>query len=206
MNDIVNGNTSEDSVIEAADNLITILQSGADKSAQSSAVFFIDNHIMTYVNKTTGQVSGVGSLQGGVGKTLTGTVGTDEVFQHAHTFLKVRKNGVLNGQRFGTCLLGLSHQTTHTRQLADLTGTTTGSRIKHHVHGIESLVGLFHCLHQNGRKVVVNVGPSVNNLVVTFLVCDETHSVFRSNTLDFLVTLTDEFFLFFGNDNIAQVE
>ena len=43
------------------------------------------------------------------------SVGRDKVLQQRQTFLKVRKNRVFdNLTAFGTCFLGLRHQTTHT--------------------------------------------------------------------------------------------
>ena len=89
---------------------------------------------MRYVNQTTGQVSGIGRLQSGIGKTLTGTVGRDKVLQHGQTFLKVRKDRVLdNLTTFCTTLLRFRHQTTHTGQLTNLLLRTTGTGIHHHV-------------------------------------------------------------------------
>ena len=178
MYDIMYGYTTQDTLVEAADYLITILQSCTHQSAQSTAILFCDNHIMADIHQTTCQISGVGSLQSGIGKTLTSTVCGDKVFQHRHSLLKVRKNGVLDGKRFCTCLLGLGHQSTHTAQLADLSCATTGTAIQHHVHSIESLVGLLHGLHQHSRKLVVDVCPCVDNLVVTLLISNEAHTIF----------------------------
>ncbi len=115
MDDIVYGNTAENTLIQRRDDLFTVLQGGADQTAQRAAILLGDNHVVGYVDKTTGQVSGVGSLHGGVGKTLTGTVRCDEVLQHRHTFLEVGDNRVLDDLvSFGTGLHRLGHQTTHT--------------------------------------------------------------------------------------------
>ena len=161
---------------------------------------------MTHVNQTTGKITGVGCLQSGIGQTLTGTMGRDEVLQHRHSLLKVRKDGILNGKRFGTSLLRLGHQTTHTTQLANLTRTTTGSTVKHHIHSVEALVGLLHRLHQHSRELVVDMCPGINNLVVTLLIGDESHSVLRRDTFNLVITLLDECFFLLRNDNITQVE
>ena len=162
---------------------------------------------MGYVDKTTGEVSGVGRLQGGVGQTLTGTVGRDKVLQHAHTFLKVRKDRVFNNlSTFCTGFLRLSHQTTHTCQLCNLVGRTTGSGVKHHEHSVETLVGFSHLLHEGLLQIGVDVRPSINYLVVTLVVGDETHIIVSSDLLDVFVTTLNDVYLFLRDDDIVEVE
>jgi len=159
------------------------------------------------VYQTTSQITGIGSLQSGIGKTLTCTVGRDKVLKHAQTFLEVRKNRVLDNLcTFSTCFLRLGHQTTHTRELTNLFLRTTGTRIQHHVHGIETLVVRRDGLHEDVRKVVVNVCPCIDNLIVTLVVGDETHVVVHGDLLDFLVTTLNQFFFLLRNDDIVQVE
>ena len=81
---------------------------------------------MSHVDKTAGKVTGIGGLKRGVGKTLTGTVGRDEVLKHRQTLLEVRKNRVLDDlTTFGTALLRFRHKTTHTGELTDLVLRTT---------------------------------------------------------------------------------
>ena len=141
MNNIMYGYTTEDAFIQSGDGFVIVFQCCTNQSAERAAVFFINNHIVRYVNQTTGQVSGVSRLQSGIGKTLTGTVSRDKVFQHGQTFLKVRKNRIFNNlTAFGTCFLGLCHQTTHTGELTDLFLRTTGTGIQHHVYRVEPLV------------------------------------------------------------------
>ena len=123
-------------------------------------------------------ITSVGGLHGGVGKTLTGTVGGDEVFQHGHALLEVRDDWVLNDIVVaGTGFLRLGHQTTHTCQLCNLVGGTTGSGVEHHEHGVETLVGFCHLLHQGLLQLVVRTGPGVDHLLVTVFVGDQTQRV-----------------------------
>ena len=75
VDDVVDRDTSEDSLGERCDNLVVVLDLTAHEATEGSAVLFADNHVMGHVDKTTGEVSGVGGLQGGVGKTLARTVG-----------------------------------------------------------------------------------------------------------------------------------
>ena len=48
--------------------------------------------------------------------------------------------------------------------------------------------------------------PDVDNLVVTFLIGDKAHAIFTADALNLLITLTNEFFLLFGNNDITKVE
>ena len=106
--------TTEDTLIERRDDFIAILQGGADKTAQSTAVLLGNDDVVRDVDKTTSEVTGVSCLQSGISKTLAGTVRRDKVLKHAHTFLEVRQNRVLNNLCLSTGLLGLGHKTTHT--------------------------------------------------------------------------------------------
>ena len=89
MDDIMYRHAAQDALIQRGDGLVTILESGTYQSAQRAAVFFRDNHIVRNINKTTCQVTGIGSLHRRIGKTLTGTVRSNEVFEYRHTFLEV---------------------------------------------------------------------------------------------------------------------
>ena len=103
---------------------------------------------MGHVDQTAGKITGVGCLERGVGKTLTGTVGRDEVFEHRKAFLEVCKNRVFDDlASFGTALLGLGHKATHAGELTDLVFRTTGAGVEHHVDRVEALLvgrDLFH--------------------------------------------------------------
>ena len=134
-------------------------------------------------------------------------MGRDEVLQHAHSFLEVGQNRVLNDLcTFCTGLLGLGHQTTHTCQLANLVFRTTGTRVEHHVNGVETLVGLGHLLHQHITQFVVDMGPGINNLVVTLVVGDETHIVVVGNLTDFVITSCHQVNLLLRNNDVVEVE
>ena len=162
---------------------------------------------MSHVDKTTCEVSGVGSLHSRISKTLTGTVRSDKVLLHRHTLLQVRKNRVLNdGVALGTSLLRLGHQTTHTSKLGNLIGRSTGTRVKHHVHSVEALVGLGHVLHHSLLQVGVDVCPSIDHLVVTLLIGDKTHIEVGGNVVDLILTLLHNGLLVVRNDDIVEVK
>ena len=162
---------------------------------------------MRDIDQTTGEVSSIGCLHSRISQTLTGTMGCDEVFEHAHTLLEVGEDRILDNLcALGTSLLRLGHQTTHTSELGNLVGRTTGSGVEHHIDGIESLVSLGHVLHHRLLEVVVDVGPSINHLVVALLVSDETHTVVGTHLIDLILTLLHDRFLLIRHDNVVEVE
>ena len=117
----MNRHAAEYTLSERCHNLVVVLDFGAYESAQGSAVLFVDDYVVGHVDQTAGKITGVGGLERGVGKTLAGTVGRDEVFEHAQTFLEVGENRVLDDlTAFCAALLGLGHKTAHTGKLTDL--------------------------------------------------------------------------------------
>ena len=162
---------------------------------------------MRNVNKTTCQVSCIGSLHSRISKTLTSTVRSNKVLQHRHTLLKVRDNWVLNNlSTFSTCLLWLSHKTTHTSKLSNLVSRTTGTRVKHHIYSIKSLISLCHMLHNSLLKVIVYVCPRINHLIVTLLISDETHFIVSLHLVYLTLTLTNDISFLIRNDDIIEVK
>ena len=126
IHNVVNRHTAKDTLAQRSHNLIVVLDFTAYKASQCAAILFADNDIVGNIYQTTCQITCVGSLQRRVGKTLTGTVSRDKVFQHAQPLLEVRQNRVLdNLATFRTGFLRLSHQTTHTGQLTDLVFRST---------------------------------------------------------------------------------
>ena len=207
MDDVVHGNAAKDALTQRGDNLVAVFEGSADQSAQCAAVFFGDDDVVRDVDETAGQVTGVGRLQGGVGQTLAGTVRRDEVFEHRHALLEVRENRVFDDLRtFGSGFLRLGHQTTHTGQLGNLVGRTTGARVKHHEDGVETLVGLGHLLHEGLLQVGVDVCPRIDDLVITLVVGDETHVIVHRDLLNLLVTALDDVYFLFRDDDVVQVE
>ncbi len=124
----MNRGASENPLAERLYDFVLILDGGGYKSPERSAILFRDDHVVAYVNETAGKVTCVRSLEGGICKTLARTVGTDEVFEHAHTLLKVGDNRVLDD--VGTASSGLlrfCHKSSHTAELLDLLSGSSGS-------------------------------------------------------------------------------
>ena len=68
------------------------------------------------------------------------------------------------------------------------------------------MVGLCHLLHQEVSKVVVNVCPCVDDLIVAFGIGDEAHLVVGFDLVDFSLSLADDACLLLGDNDIVEVE
>jgi len=131
----------------------------------------------------------------------------DKVFQHRKPFFKVWKNWVFNNlTTFRYRFLRFCHQTTHTRQLTNLFLWTTRSRIEHHVHGIESIIIARQFFHQHIGQFRIYVRPSIDNLIITFVVGYESHIVVIQDFFHFPISFFNKFFLVFRNNHIIQIE
>ena len=100
----------------------------------------------------------------------------------------------------------LGHQTTHTGELTDLLFRTTCTGVHHHVDRVESLLVGFNAVHQDVGQLRVGVRPDVNDLVVTFVVRDETHVVVLHHFRHLLRRTIDQLFLLSWDDDVVQVE
>ena len=78
----MNRNTAKDTLCQGCHHTVAVLEGGADETTECATVFLVNNDVVRNVHQTAGQITCVGSLEGGVGKTLTGTVGRDKVFEH----------------------------------------------------------------------------------------------------------------------------
>ena len=175
---IVNGYASQNSFIQGSDDFFVVFDGGNGNSSQRAAVFFRNGDVIGNVYQTTGQITGICRLQSRIRQTFTGTVGGDEVLQYGQALFEVCQNRVLdNLTACRSGFLGFCHQSTHTAQLADLFAGTTGSGIKHHVDGVEALVVFRQLLHQRVGQFRIDMRPDIDDLVVTFVVGDESHIV-----------------------------
>ena len=204
---VVYGNTSQNPFAKGRDDFFFVFQLGNSQSTQSTAVFGSNYNVVRDVYQTTSQITCVGSLQSGIGKTLTSTVSGDEVLQYAKPFFEVGKNRVFdNLSAFGTGFLRFSHKTTHTRQLTNLLLATASTRVEHHIHGVEALLVGNEFLHQYVGKLFVYARPYVDNLIITFVVGDETHIVVAHNLIDLFVAGFHQIALLVWDNDVEQVE
>ncbi len=117
----MNRHTAEDAFAERCHNFVVVLDFTAYEATERAAVLLVDDDVVGNVNQTAGEVTGVGGFKGGIGKTLTGTVGRDEVLEYRQTLLKVRQNRVFNNLcAFSTGFLRFCHKATHAGKLTNL--------------------------------------------------------------------------------------
>ena len=204
---IIDRGPTQDSFIQGFDHFVVLLQSRRNQPTLRMAIFFGNNHILRHIHQPTGQVPGIGSLQSGIGKTLTGTVGRDEVLQYRQTFLEVRENRVFDDFA-PACpgLLRLCHKATHTAKLTNLFLGTTSPGIQHHENRIEALAVGRKLVHHRIGQLIVSMCPDIDNLVVTLVVGDETHVVVVHHFFHVRIGFGNQFFLHLRNNHIAQVE
>ena len=155
-------------------DFVVVFQGLYNQSSQCTAILFGDDHVLCHIHETASQVTRIRSFQCSICKTLTGTVCRDEVLQYVKTFFEVRQDWVFDDltNRTLKVFLRLSHQSSHTTQLTDLLSRTSSARVHHHVDGVESLLVLFHLLHQIVRQMRVGTSPNINYLIVSFVVRD----------------------------------
>src|SRR5690606_37598421 len=183
-----------------------------DQALFGAAVDLGHHQVLSHVNQTTGQITGVRGLQCGIRQTFTSTVGGDEVLQNRQTFAEVRGD-----RRFDDGAVRLGHQTTHTGQLTDLGGATTSTGVRHHVHGVERLLldGLAFAInnrlfrevgHHRLGHFVVGLGPEVDHLVVLLALGYQAGGVLRFDLLHFLGSGIDDARLLVRNDEVVHAD
>ena len=113
--DILCAETSDQTLFKRKCDFIAFDNRTEPDSFERSAVFGTADDILRHIDQLTGHVTGVSGLQSGIGKSFTGTVRTDEVFQNRQTFTEVGEDRTLDdvARRF-------RHQSAHTGKLTDL--------------------------------------------------------------------------------------
>ena len=204
---VVHGGTSDNAFVEGLHHVFIALDGRSRQAAERAAVLFADDHVLRYVDQTTRQVTGVGRLQCGIGQTFTGTVRRDEVLQYRQTLFEVRKDRVFDDlTAFCSRFLRFGHQAAHTGKLANLLFRTTGSRVQHHIDRIETLHVRGEVVEHRLGQLHVDIGPDIDDLVVTLVVGDKTHVVALHHLVHAFVALLYQFVFLFGDDDRVEVE
>ena len=171
---------------------------GRDDELQTlvrAAVLLADDDILRDVDEATREVTGVRGAEGGVGEALAGTVRGDEVLRHRQA-LAVRGDDRARDD----LTLGVVHQATHTRDVADLQPVTTCTRGHHAVDGVRLReVRAHRLLHLVGR-----LGPDLDELLTTLGVGDEALLELRLRLGGLLLVLGDDLALLRRGEDVAQ--
>src|SRR5690606_2099781 len=196
--------TAEDPLAEADQHVAALDHRPQGDAAGRAAVFLGDDRVLGHVDQTTGQVTGVGGLQGGVGQALAGAVGRVEVLQHGQAFLEVRHD-----RRLDDLAGGLGHQAAHAAQLLHLSLRAPGAGVGHHVDRVDlggaavgQLLHLGDLAHHLVGDLVRGLGPSVDDLVVLLALGDQAVRVLLLVLLDQLAGFLDQFGLPARDDDV----
>ena len=89
-------NAAVDPGLQVDDFLVTFVDGLHENPVGSAAIDFGDDDILGHVDEFPRHVSRVGRLERGIGKTLAGSVGGDEILKHRQTRTEVRDDGALD--------------------------------------------------------------------------------------------------------------
>ena len=123
---------AEDAVAELLDDLAALDERSHLDALHRAAVEVGDDGVLRDVDETAGQVAGVRRLERGVGETLTGAVGRDEVLEDREAFAEVRGD-----RRLDDLARRLGHEAAHAGQLPDLLRRAAGARVGHDEDRVE---------------------------------------------------------------------
>ena len=177
---------ADQTLVHLFDDLLARLDIKDLQTFVGMAVVVADDNLLRDVDQTTGQVTGVGGTQRGIGKTFTGAAGGDEVLQNVQTFTIIRSDRDFDGLTGG-----VGDQSAHTRELTDLAHGTTRAGVGHHVNRIISVQIILELV----GNVVGRLFPDRQNLFVSFLIGTQTHVELFADRVDVLFGLGDDLLL-----------
>ena len=156
-----------------------------------------DDDVLSDVDETTSQVTGVRGFQSGIGQTFTSSVSRNEVLENCQTFTEIRRD-----RRFDNFARWFRHQTAHTGQLSNLSRGTPRARISHDEDGVEARTrhlftgdvellsfNLTHHLFGDASPVCAH---NIHDFIVALAVGDQTFVVLLFNFFNLAFRLIDQ--------------
>ena len=184
-----------DALAEAL-NLLSLVEHGAGHDAVGrAAVLLADDDILRDIDQTTGQVTGVGGTQCGIGQALTGASGRDEVLEYGQAFTIVGLDRDLDGLTGG-----VRNQTAHAGELTDLRHGTTGAGVRHHIDGVE----LIEAVLQGRGDVLRGFFPLGHGQTVALVLGDEAALILLLDGDDLLLRGGDEGLLLLRDGHVRD--
>src|SRR5690606_39250629 len=89
IDDLFERHAPEDAFAERLNDFAGLFELGDAETIEGSAIVHADHTILSDVDETARQVTGVSGLERGIGETLTSTVRRNEVLVHAQAFAEV---------------------------------------------------------------------------------------------------------------------
>ena len=121
VGDYVAGDAAGDALGQGAE--VVVAGAGLDVEGLGEfAVVFADDDLLGHVNEAASEIAAVGGAEGGVGETLAGAVGGDEVLQGGEALAEAGLHRTLDDAAFG-----VAHQAAHTGHLLDLGDVALGA-------------------------------------------------------------------------------
>ena len=203
IRDVVAGKAAHEAVAEL-DHLVFAFVDGLDPDAVGrAAIVLADDHVLRHIHQLAGHVARVGGLERGVGQTLAGAVGRDEVLEHREALAEVGENRLLDDVAGG-----LGHEAAHAGELADLLPVAARAGIDHERDRVVLLLALVvvERLQHDVGDLVGAVRPDVNDLVVAFARGDDTLAILLLDFLDLLLGGVDFLILLLGNDHVVDAD
>ena len=68
------------------------------------------------------------------------------------------------------------------------------------------MIGFGHLFHQDITKVVINVCPRIDNLIVTLGISDESHIIILGNLMYLFISPLYDCIFLLGNNDVIKVE
>ena len=192
---ITHGIAALETLSKGLDDLSVLADLADGDAFLHAAVLLTNDDFLGNVHQTTGQVTRVGGTQCGIGHTLTGASGGDEVLQDRQTFAEVCLDGDLDGTSGG-----VGHQAAHTSQLTDLSHRTTSAGVCHHEDRIVTVQALL----QGVGDVLGGLLPSLNDQAIALVVGQEAALELTLDLDDLLLGLPDERILLLRDGHIVD--
>ena len=210
MNHFIDDRAAQNSVPQGLDDLTALNDRAHELTLLRAAIGLNHNQVLRHIDQTTCEVTRVRCFERRVGQTFTRTVRRDEVLKHVQAFTEVGRDGCLNDGA-----IGLGHQTTHTRQLANLSGRSTRAGVGHHVDRIEGLLldlvavainGLFfsELIHHHFGDGVSRLAPNVHDLVVALPCRHQTGDVLLLDLFDLFFCILNQAVLFLRHEHVID--
>ena len=152
---------------------------------------------MGNVYETTCKISRVGCTKSCVRKSLSGSVGGNEVFEDTQTFTEVCLD-----RNFYSLTCSSTHESTHTADLTHLALVTSGSGLRHDIEVVVRLEGF----HESIRDIVGRFFPLVFLQSPAFAVGEHTHSVRAIDPVDPVLRVLDDAVSAFGYLHVVDTD
>ena len=206
VGDVVERRAAEDALRERDLDLVALDDRLHLDAVDRVAVLHRDDDVLRNVHELTREVAGVGRLQSGIGQTLAGAVGRNEVLENRKPFAEGSRD-----RAFDDVAGRVGHEAAHTGELTDLELRATSLGIDHHEHRVQ--LGRFRVLRRHvavDRLVQILAhllrggGPDIDHLVVAFAVGDHALLELSLNLVGVLTGLGDHLVLVRRTDHVLE--